>query len=167
MVKLLDTSRLPKPEDLQCDNLNYATHKEVSRHGVKVCVPSSGADDGGAARVSGRYPQFVHVSRVDKRLIEFSAGHVLSVTRIPGMGPLHSIHFTLVLSIPPLLSPLTSPYPSQHILSLPEENQIVVLACTTGTNACLTKLALGFWSAVTSEVSLNIYLGVKLPRAHV
>ena len=52
--------------------LELCTHNEVSRHdGVKVCVPSNSADDGGAARVSGRYPQFVHVSRVDKRLIEF------------------------------------------------------------------------------------------------
>ena len=71
MVKLLDTSRLPKPEDLQCDNLNYALTNEVSRHGVKVCVPSNSADDGGAARVSGRYPQFVlaHLTGVFREAI--------------------------------------------------------------------------------------------------
>ena len=37
MVKLLDTSRLPKPEDLQCDNLNYALTKKY-QDTVSKCV---------------------------------------------------------------------------------------------------------------------------------
>lgn len=37
MVKLLDTSRLPKPEDLQCNNLNYALTKKY-QDTVSKCV---------------------------------------------------------------------------------------------------------------------------------
>ena len=38
MVKLLDTSRLPKPEDLQCDNLNYALTMKYQDTTVSKCV---------------------------------------------------------------------------------------------------------------------------------
>jgi len=37
VVKLLDTSRLPKPEDLQCNNLNYALTKKY-QDTVSKCV---------------------------------------------------------------------------------------------------------------------------------
>ena len=37
MVNLLDTSRLPKPEDLQCNNLNYALTKKY-QDTVSKCV---------------------------------------------------------------------------------------------------------------------------------
>ena len=37
MVNLSDTSRLPKPEDLQCNNLNYALTKKY-QDTVSKCV---------------------------------------------------------------------------------------------------------------------------------
>ena len=75
-----------KPENYQCDKLNHALTKSIKTNAgwnSRVVITT---DDGGAARLSGRYPQFVHVSRVDKRLIEFLLATFKDAWTVPILG---------------------------------------------------------------------------------
>ena len=51
------------------------------------------------------------------------------IASIAGIGPLHRIHFNIVLSAPPLASPVTFRYPSQHIATFFEKTTLASLAC--------------------------------------
>ena len=142
-----DTSKLPKPGNHQCNNLNHALTNKYQCAGWDCLV------------VLMMVVQLVLVQgdlNWRNSVDSVAVGHALSV--LAGIRPLHSINFNLVLSTPQLPSPVTKavdhkglPYPSQHIAAS-WENQIGVLVCKTATNACWSKLALVFWSVLTLEL---------------